>query len=214
MEFDQSLDLKRNTIFDAVILYVATGLFALTIVLATVQVIVRVFEIGIFGGMHWTEPAARFILIVATYWGAAVASRNDEHIRMNYVLDKLEENYPRVRSAFEVIVAIIVIVFVAVALRGTIGSSHANWYTSIGGIGFVTSGVLYLGISIGLAVMLYYEGANFLERARIVTGSKDPDAELVTEKGAGTARSTDAAEDSSEHIREHAAETRSSLVSE
>ena len=196
MEFDQSLGLKRETTFDAIILYVATGLFALTIVLATIQVIVRVFGIGIFGAMHWTEPAARFILIVATYWGAAVASRNDEHIRMNYVLDKLEENHPKVRSGFEVVVAIVVIAFVAIALRGTVGSAYANWHTSIGGIGFITSGVIYLGIAIGLAVMLYYEGANLFERFRIVTGIKEPPTDSSAEAGSGATRPADAVEES------------------
>ncbi|WP_101297026.1 TRAP transporter small permease [Halegenticoccus soli] len=157
MEIDQSLNLKRDTWFDAAVLYTATALFGLTIVLAATQVVVRVFNIPTFGTMYWTEPAARFVLIVATYLGAAVATRNNQHIAIRYVLDKVRERYPKVGATLKLFVGIVVLVFVAVALQGSVLSAMSDWNTSIGGISFVTSGRLYLGISIGLALMAIYE---------------------------------------------------------
>ncbi|WP_164974758.1 TRAP transporter small permease [Halegenticoccus tardaugens] len=157
MEIDQSLDLKRDTWFDAAILYTATALFGLTIVLAAAQVFIRVFNVPTFGKMYWTEPAARFILIVATYLGAAVATRNNQHIAIRYLLDKVQERYPRVGSALTLFVGVVVLIFVSVALQGSVLSAVSDWNTSIGGISFVTSGRLYLGISVGLALMAIYE---------------------------------------------------------
>lgn len=155
MEVDQSLDISQDSLFDRIVLYLAAGMFALMIVLATMQVLIRTLNLPITA--QWTEPAARFILIVATFFGAAVASRNREHIRMTFVLDKLEDHRPDIRKSFDLISSIVVVVFVAFALTGTVPATFNNWESNLGGVGFLTSGMLYLGISIGLACMLVYE---------------------------------------------------------
>ncbi len=164
MEIDQSLNLKRDTLFDAVVLYTATFLFAMTIVLATVQVVIRTLDLPFTA--PWTEAGARFTLIVATFLGAAVASRNREHIKMSFVLDRLEARMPRLRMAFDLISSLVVIVFVIVAIWATVPAAMTNWYSDLGGVGFVTTGRLYLGIAIGLSLMLVYEVLNLYEDVR------------------------------------------------
>lgn len=156
MEIDQSLDLKREHLFDRIVLYSATGLFAITIVLTTIQIFVRLLDLPTFGVLHWTEPAARFILIVATYVGAAVAVRNNEHISIQFLLERLTGRSPRIGLTIQVLGELIVISFLVIALQGTTITALANWTTSIGGIGFVTAGHIYLGIAIGIALMLIY----------------------------------------------------------
>jgi TRAP-type transport system small permease protein len=173
MEIDQSLGLKRDNTFDAVILYTATALFALTIVLTILQVAVRTLGIG---GLHWTEPVARFILIIGTYFGAAVATRNREHIKIDLVLERLTEDRPNVRRGLNALVAIAVVLFVVVALRSTIGATIANWTTSIGGAALITSGMIYLGISVGLGLMLVYELINLRESVLNFLGNEGDDA--------------------------------------
>ena len=155
MEVDQSLDLSRESLFDRLVLYLAAGMFALMIVLATIQVLIRTLDLPVVA--QWTEPAARFTLIVATFFGAAVASRNREHIRLTFVLDKLEERNSTVRRSFDLISSVVVVVFILFALVGTVAATITNWESNLGGVGFVTSGMLYLGISAGLACMLVYE---------------------------------------------------------
>lgn len=169
MEIDQSLGLKRDNVFDAAVLYTATALFTLTIVLTVVQVTVRVFNLGT---LHWTEPVARFILIVGTFFGAAVATRNHEHIKINLLLDKLTEARPSLRLVLDSIVGIIVVLFVLIAVRSTAGAAINNWNTSIGGTAVITSGMIYLGIAIGLGLMLIYEVANLSESVRGLTGDE------------------------------------------
>lgn len=156
MEIDQSLDLHRDHLFDRIVLYSATGLFTFTIVLTTIQVFVRLLNIPTFGFLHWTAPAARFVLIVATYLGAAVAVRNSEHIAIRFLLERLRGWKPRIGLTVQLLGKLIVIGFLLVALWGTTLATIGDWTTSIGGIGFVTAGHLYLGIGIGVALMLIY----------------------------------------------------------
>lgn len=174
MEFDQSLDIRSESVLDRVVLYTATALFLLTIVLATAQVLIRFLNVQLFGLRYRTEPAARFILVVATYIGAAVASRNDEHIRIDYMLDKLEVRAPRLRRSLDLLVAGIIVGFVVIALVGTLGNAINHWGTSIGGIAVVTSGMIYLGISLGLAAMLLYEGSDLVVRFRMFMEDRKP----------------------------------------
>lgn len=169
MEIDQSLGLKRDTVFDAVVLYIATALFTLTIVLTVAQVTVRVFDLGT---LHWTEPVARFILIVGTFFGAAVATRNHEHIKINLLLDKLTQDRPVLRLVLDSIVGIIVVLFVLIAVRSTAGAAMNNWNTSIGGTRVITSGMIYLGITVGLGLMLVYEVVNLSESLRGLIGDE------------------------------------------
>ncbi|QCS44935.1 TRAP transporter small permease [Natrinema versiforme] len=166
MEIDQSLDLKRDRLFDKIVLYSATALFTITIILTTLQVFIRLLNLPTFGFLHWTEPAARFVLIVATYLGAAVAVRNNEHIAIRFLLDRLTNWKPWLGYLVQVVGKLIIIGFLWIALEGTVITTVEDWTTSIGGIGFVTSGHLYLGIGIGIGVMLIYAVIDFVGLAR------------------------------------------------
>lgn len=156
MEIDQSLDLKTDRLYDRAILYTATGLFILTIVLTTIQVFVRWLNLPTFGFLHWTEPAARFVLIIATYLGAAVALRNNEHIVIQFLLERIRKRSSAIGTFLDVFVNLVVIGFLTIVFRGLLERAYGDWATSIGGIGVITSGHLYLGISIGIGLMLLY----------------------------------------------------------
>lgn len=183
MEIDQSLDLKQDRLFDRVVLYAATGLFALTIVLTTVQVFIRWLDLPTFGFLHWTEPLARFVLIIATYLGAAVATRNHEHISIQFLLERVTDWRASVGEVLSVLVDLVVIGFLLVALRGTVVTTINDWNTSIGGIGSVTSGHLYLGISIGIALMVVYAAVDLVASGRTlvarVSGTDEPEFDEV-----------------------------------
>lgn len=173
MEVDQSLNLKTDTLFDRAVLSTATGLFALTIVLTTIQVFVRWLELPTFGFLHWTQPAAKFLLIVATYLGAAVAMRNDEHISIQFMLEWVEERHATLGRALDVFSDLVVVGFLGVALRATAMTAADSWTTSIGGIGFVTSGYLYLGISVGVALTMLYAVADFVITVKQIVSGRD-----------------------------------------
>lgn len=177
MEIDQALDLKKDTVFDKAILYTATGLFALTIILTSIQVFIRWLNIPTFGFLHWTQPAAQYILIIATYLGAAVALRNNEHIAIRFLLERIENWNASLGRAFRIFSNLVIIAFLAVALRATAVSAVDAWSTSIGGIGFVTSGYVYLGISIGIALTMLYAIINLGVTIKQMSMSSETDTD-------------------------------------
>lgn len=175
MEIDQSLDLKTDSLFDRAVLYTATSLFAFTIILVSIQVLIRWLNLPTFGFLHWTQPAAQYILIIGTYLGAAVALRNNEHISIRFLLERIENWSAKVGRVFRIFSNLIVIGFLGIALRATAITAVDGWSTSIGGIGFVTSGYVYLGISIGIALTMLYAITNIVNTIKQINTSTDSD---------------------------------------
>jgi len=177
MEADQSLNIKNENIIDKVFLYAAIALFGLTILLTTVQVLVRQVPFLGFIDINWSVPVARFLLIVLTYIGGAVATHNREHISIDLVLDWVGKFFPRLRTGLKILSDFIVIAFLAIALYGAILSTGSNWNTSVGAVSGITSGYIYLGIGIGLLGMLFYEIQHMYETAiKIRQNSKESGA--------------------------------------
>jgi len=169
MEVDQSIGIRTDTVVDRVLLYVASGLFALTVLLATVQVFVR--QTGILPSQYftWTVPVARFLLIIMTYVGGAVVTRNGEHISIDVMLDWFAESRPRTRATLSALSRVVVIAFLAMAVYGAGISTVENWSTSVGGVQGITSGYIYSGIAVGLFFMLLYEVQDLVETVSALT---------------------------------------------
>ncbi|GGL39062.1 hypothetical protein GCM10009037_23450 [Halarchaeum grantii] len=168
MDIDQSLELRDDTVFDRVVLNVATFLFMIIVFLATVQVVVRVFELPIAGGAWWTTPVARYTLIFGTFFGAAVASRNDEHIKMDILRDTIETRSPRAAMAIDAVTQLIVVAFLAVAVYAAGLAGIENWGDRLLDLP-IQSSYVYAGITLGLAVTLVYEVWNLFESLGVTT---------------------------------------------
>ena len=173
MPAEHSLDLNLSPPLDRVVTYTATALFALTIVLATIQVGVRIFNVSLSGvPLHWTEPLARFVLIVGTYLGAAVASRNNEHIKMEIIINWVKDRNRTTADGLNIIASVIIVGFLLITLRGTIGLAESSWGSSFGSVSIVTSGMLYAGISVGIGLMAFYESQILVQTVRNRLGSQ------------------------------------------
>jgi TRAP-type transport system small permease protein len=85
---------------------------------------------------------------------------------MVYVLNKLEDRKPALREKMDLISSIVVIAFVAVALLATAPAIIWNWNVNFSGVRFVSFGHVYLGITIGLLLMLLYEVQYVYENGR------------------------------------------------
>jgi TRAP-type C4-dicarboxylate transport system permease small subunit len=155
MKIDQTLDLHRSTILDKVLLYTGAISFVLILVLASVQVFVRVVDVGLT--LRWTEALSRYILVVGTYFGAAAATRNREHIRISMVLDRLEKQNYNFYLFLKIFVQTVVVAFVLIAIWATGLAAISNLSTSLPGTSFVTSGMIYAGMCLGLLGMGIYE---------------------------------------------------------
>lgn len=160
MEIDQSIGLKKDTVFDKIILYTATVLFASSVVLATSQVLIRVLSIPVPGGAWWTEPLARYTLIVGTFFGAAVASRNQEHISLELALDMIETRHPVLINGLKVIARIITIVFLIIASAAAIRATVTNVGVGMAEIRAIPRSVMFGLIAISFVAMSLYEILN------------------------------------------------------
>jgi len=163
----QRIETLTENIFDKIILYIAMGLFVITIVLATIQVLVRNIPMLPIEHFFWTAPLARIIFIIMTYFGAAVAARNVEHISMQLILDRLGESVPRVSLVFGILSTSVVIIVTIVAVVGVAILSMERWGQVIGGIDIGHYGYVYLGITIGLSTTLLYYVLQFVAEVNV-----------------------------------------------
>lgn len=168
MDADHSLSLRDDLLPDRIVLYLSTGLFGLTVVFATIQVVVRLTELQLGSiPLHWTEPLARFTLIIATYLGAAVATRNDEHIKMDYFPDRLGQRSPQAKRFLDILVSLIILGFVFVVLRGTLQNTISTWDDRFGAVQIVSSGMIYAGITFGFGLMFIYESSKLVQSVKM-----------------------------------------------
>ncbi|ELY96343.1 TRAP transporter small permease subunit [Natrialba taiwanensis] len=155
MEIDQRLGLKQDTLYDTLVLYAGGLIFATTILMATLQVAIRLLNLPL--DWYWTEPVGRFALIVGTYFGAAIASRNNENIKLEFLLDRVGKRYPRVKYAADVFVLLVVVSTLAVVVYHLVLGGISNLDTQIVGLSWATLGMMFLLIAGGLGLMLVNE---------------------------------------------------------
>lgn len=155
MDIDQSLGLKRDTLIDRLSLSITAGIFLIGIGLVSLQVVLRLVDVPVT--LAWTEPASRLTLVIGTYFGAAVASRNNEHISMEIVLQKLEEKHPRVKLIFDIVVHFTIIITLVIVVVGLYQGAQGAWNSNWADIDPVSTGMIYFGIALGLTWMLGYE---------------------------------------------------------
>ncbi|NUB93580.1 TRAP transporter small permease [Haloterrigena sp. SYSU A121-1] len=160
MDIDQSLGLKRDTWYDWIVLNVATFIFILMLFLTTFQIVVRVFNLPISGGAWWTEPLARYSLMVGTYLGAAVASRNGEHIKMTIVSDQFGKRSPLIGAIIDILAQVLTIVFLIMLGYAGLRATLQSWDTPMASVNWVQQGWIYGTITAAIGMMTFYELIN------------------------------------------------------
>lgn len=153
-DIDDSLSVRQDNLLDIVPLYIATGIFLLTIVLATIQVILRQVPVQI-EFLFWTEPLARYLLIVMTYLGTAIAIRNDENVKIDLLQRWLQENRPNLYHVVTVLISLFVLYFVYAVLQGAVAGTQDAW-TSGTNLPHLTYGMIHGMIAISTALMGIY----------------------------------------------------------
>ncbi|QLD86139.1 TRAP transporter small permease [Natronomonas halophila] len=158
---------KSNTILDRVLLYSLSALFSALVGITIIQVLVRTFNLGFLGlPTYLVEPVATVLLIVGTYLGAAVASRNSEHIKMSTFEKRLTG---RKRLALKATASTITITVLLIYTRGVFGSMFSEWNSAFAEVTFMRLGAIYALILASLVLMMVFEGWNAIDAARDVT---------------------------------------------
>ncbi|WP_135304907.1 TRAP transporter small permease [Haloarcula amylovorans] len=165
MEIDQNLNPKRENLLDSVTLTLTTVIFTLLIALVSLQVIFRVTNAPITA--TWTEPIARILFIVGSYFGAAVASRNLEHVRLTLIRERLLSDHKRVQALLDIVTYLVILLFVGVAIWSLYNATIQGWDTSaLGGLNALKAGHIYLGILLGFVCVGVFELQNLATAIR------------------------------------------------
>lgn len=169
MEIDQTLDLKQENKFDRFMIIVSTVMFTLIIIFVSFQVILRTFNIPLTA--TWTEPISRVMFIVGTYFGAAIASRNNEHVRLTLARENLLGGHKRAQLVLDIITALCMLLFIVVAMWAVYYAAIQGWETrALGGSTTLTVGHIYLGIALGFTFMGIFEFQNLVAAVEELLG--------------------------------------------
>ena len=135
-------------------------LLAVMFVVTLFQVVARVI-LGI--SSVWSEELARFLYVCLVFVGAAPLIRDDEHIRVGVLTDRLTG---RPQSVMRLVTIFLTIPFIAIMTWGAWTNTVANWRTYAPTLDGLSIGYIYLVIWIAGLLMLWYLTVNLVRHLR------------------------------------------------
>lgn len=124
--------------------------FIVMVIVVLLQVIFRyVMRISV----PWTEEFARYLLILITFVGGALAVRDKQHISVTAIIDKLPK---KTRYYLNKCFNISIILFLVTVFRGSIIMVNLTWETPVGSIGWLSTGKIYLILPVSITMMIIY----------------------------------------------------------
>ncbi len=101
----------------------------------------------------WPEPTAVLLTIVLTFFGAAACYRLRLHMNVSLVVNTLPASYRRVTDfVVELLMAAIALFMLFWGTRLV----QATWYNTIADFPFLSTGITYLPIPIGGAILFLF----------------------------------------------------------
>lgn len=137
-------------VLDKILTVVNTGMCIIMVLLVWYQIIGRNLNITV----TWTDEMCRYIMIIFTFFGAALAINTDEHIRIQIIKDRLSKP---VQLALDIIESILTAVFLGFCIYGAYSMAKQSWTVPVGFTSKSLSiGHIYMLIGLGLAVQELY----------------------------------------------------------
>lgn len=135
-----------NRIWDDFTLF----LFICLLVAATLQVLSRyVLE----APLPWTEELARFLLVWVAFLGSASVTRRKMHIAVEFLSSKFTG---KVAGVINILLYLVMVIFLAILFYGTLVMFESSWPVHAGTMPWLRMSWVYLGATIGVAVMLVH----------------------------------------------------------
>jgi TRAP-type C4-dicarboxylate transport system permease small subunit len=149
--------------FDRALVTFSTAIFILVLVLLVVQILSRQLS----RTLSWTEELARYLFILTSFLGSAIALRTGEHIHISSFVERLPR---RLRLAFNSIADLLMIVFLAITTYGAWRMGNRMLHVPVGfSSAFVSIGHIYLALFGCLLLNLYYLLRHFASTVRDLT---------------------------------------------
>jgi TRAP-type transport system small permease protein len=139
-------------------------LLAVMFLVTLFQVVARVI-LGI--SSVWSEELARFLYVCLVFIGAAPLIRDDEHIRVGVLTDRLRG---RSQSVMRLVTIFLTIPFIAIMTWGAWTNTVANWRTYAPTLDWLSIGYIYLVIWLAGLLMLWYLTVNLVRNLRVLLG--------------------------------------------
>jgi TRAP-type C4-dicarboxylate transport system permease small subunit len=148
-----------------------TQLERLCAVLLAVMFVVTLFQVvaRVVIGMSsvWSEELARFLYVCLVFIGAAPLIRDDEHIRVGILSDRLTG---RPAALLKAVIALLTLPFIAVMTQGAWTNTQMNWTTRAPTLEWLRIGYIYLVIFLAGLLMLWYLAVNLVRSIRVASG--------------------------------------------
>lgn len=123
------------------------------IVMAIVVLLQVIFRYVMRISVPWTEEFARYLLILITFVGGALAIRDKQHIAVTVILDKLPK---KARYYLNKCFNLTIIMFLITVFKGSIIMVKLTWETPVGSISWLTAGKVYLILPVSMVMMIIY----------------------------------------------------------
>jgi TRAP-type C4-dicarboxylate transport system permease small subunit len=140
------------------------GVIVAALILMTLVLLLQVFARYVAKiSIPWTEELARYLLVLMTFTGAALALRDKQHIAITFLLERLPDT-PRI--CFELFFNVVIMLFLGAVFRGSLTMVDLTWETPAGTIPWITTGKLYLILPFATLIMLGYLLAQVFQAAK------------------------------------------------
>ena len=134
------------------VLEIVTATFFLAMLLAvTLQIAARnLLDVPV----RWTEELARFLYVWVTFLGAVIITRDNDHIRIDYLGQAVG---PKVRTILTIVAEVLSIVYTLAVLRGGILLVSINGGMPLASMpNLLTFAHLYLAVPVGMGLVLLF----------------------------------------------------------
>jgi TRAP-type transport system small permease protein len=130
------------------------AIMTVALILMTIALLLQVFARYVAKvSIPWTEEVSRYLLVLMTFTGAALAVRDKQHIAIMFLLDRLPE-VPRLCT--ELVFNLLMMLFMGAVFRGSLSMVRLTWETPAGTIPWITTGRIYLILPFACLLMLGY----------------------------------------------------------
>jgi len=111
----------------------------------------------------WSEELARFLYVCLVFVGTVPLVRDDQHIRVGVLTDRLGTRAAAVMRALTILLTL---PFIAVMTWGAWTNTRMNWRTYAPTLDWLSIGYIYLIIWVAGVLMLWYLAINLLQSLR------------------------------------------------
>jgi TRAP-type C4-dicarboxylate transport system permease small subunit len=130
------------------------------LVMFVVTLISVVFRVVLEVPASWTEELAQYTLIFLAFIGAASVMRDEGHIAISVVIDRMGKGP---RRAVRILNRLLMLPFLAVLTIGAWDNTCMNWTVGLPTVMWMKMGYMYLVVFVSGAVMVFYTLLNLYE---------------------------------------------------